>query len=218
MGVSSLQLGPGWAVIDDWCYWSIEERIERKVLLWFLLLGCMPKKWLGILFQSSIYIEAGPYEVATEKQVLNPFQHWMCRSEFTIDYACIYSQLYRFIGSFLEALRRSDTEAKHPAAHKSGVQSSWRNELTYHLLKSIVYKVLWPLVLRINRKLGSISHKGEFLNISDLGGYLFKDTLSVLYLLLKFSLDLSCLFHWPVKEKIDSLVQFIEATNANSPI
>lgn len=79
--------------------------------------------------------------------------------------------------------------------------------------------MLWPLVLRINRKLGSIAYKGEFLNISDLSSYLFEDThLSVLYLLLKLSLDLSCLFHWAMEEKIDSLVQFIEATNTNSPI
>lgn len=192
---------------------------EKCSSVWFLLLGCMTKKWLGTLFQSNIYIEAEPYEVSTEEQVLNPFQHRMCRSEFTIDYDCICSQLYRCIGNFLETLQRSDREAKHPAPHESGVQSFWRNELSYHLLESIIYEVLWPLVLRINRKLGSISHKGEFLNISDLSGYLFKDThLSVLYLLLKFSLDLSCLFHWPVEEKIDSLVQFIEATNANSPI
>jgi len=143
----------------------------------------------------------------------------MCQSVPTIDYGCIDSQLYRGVGNFLEIPQRLDTEVKCPEAHEPGIQSFWRKELTCRLLESIIYEVWWPLVLRINRKLGSISQEGEFLNISDLSGYLFKDThLLVLYLLLKFSLDLSCLFHWPVEEKIDSLVQSIEATNANSPI
>lgn len=87
-----------------------------------LLLGCMTKKWLGTLFQSNVYIEVGPYGVATEEQVVNPLQHQMCRSEFTIDYDCIYGQLYRCIGNFVEALQRLDTNILQPVSHE--VQSS----------------------------------------------------------------------------------------------
>lgn len=71
----------------------------------------MTKKWLRTLFHSKVYIEAGPCEVATAEQVVNPFWHQMCRSAFTIDYDCIYGQLYRCIGNFLEALQKLDTEA-----------------------------------------------------------------------------------------------------------